>query len=78
MKKVKHACWNPFPETVPEKEGFYLVTVERAFLGKFIDPDRELRIGYWAFERFFANLSDEERVTAWIFAPMPYIKGLIE
>lgn len=59
---------------VPGTEGFYLLTVERAFCGKFIEPERELRIGYWRCNQFFAKLLDEERITAWAFSPSPFIK----
>lgn len=74
MKKATSSIWFPFPEAVPETEGFYLLTVERSFCGEFIAPDRELRIGYWACNQFFAKLLDEERITAWAFSPSLYIK----
>ena len=78
MKKATFFIWFPFPETVPETEGFYLLTVEIAFCGKFIASERELRIGYWACNQFFAKLKDEERITAWAFSPSPFIKELNE
>lgn len=74
MKKATSSIWFPYPETVPGTEGFYLLTVERAFCGKFIEPERELRIGYWGCNQFFAKLLDEERITAWAFSPSPFIK----
>lgn len=65
--------WQPFPKTVPKKEGFYLLTIERPFCGKFIEPiDRELRFAYWDGKGFFAMIKDGERITAWTFQPKPY------
>lgn len=65
--------WHPYPETSPKKEGFYLLTIERAFLGMFIEPiDKELRFAYWNGKSFFAMIEDGERITAWTFQPKPY------
>ena len=65
--------WIPFPETIPEYDGFYLLTIQRSYLEKFTPySDIELRIGFWACNQFFAKLTEEERVIAWTFLPAPY------
>ena len=41
--------WIPFPETIPEYDGFYLLTIQRSYFEKFTPySDIELRIGFWA------------------------------
>jgi hypothetical protein len=54
-------CWIPYPENKPEKEGFYLVTVE--------STDGDYVTQAYCFEGF---LSLDYAVTAFCEFPLPY------
>lgn len=71
---MTHVDWHQLPDDKPQKEDFYLLTVEFPFAGEYKEPvTREIRVGYWACGKFFARLEDVDcRITAWADAPEPY------